>query len=57
MYFKGEKEDACWALIWVDYVLWIGPRGRVDEAKASLGKQFPVTDFGKAHFFLGIEMK
>jgi len=57
VYFKCEKEDACWALIWVDDVLWIGPRGRVDEAIASLGKYFPVTDLGKAHFFLGIEIK
>jgi len=26
VYFKGEKKDICWALIWVDDVLWIGPR-------------------------------
>jgi len=57
VYFKEEKEDTCWALIWVDDVLWIGPRGRVDEAKASLGRHFPVQDLGKAHFFLGIEIK
>ena len=28
----------------------------VDEAKAQLAKQFPVTDLGTAHFFLGIEI-
>ena len=28
----------------------------MNEAKASLAKHFPVTDLGKAHFFLGIEI-
>jgi len=53
---SAKSEDYCWVLIWVDDVLWIGPRGMVDEAKAQLAKQFPVTDLGTAHFFLGIEI-
>jgi len=54
---KSEKsDDYCWVLIWVDDVLWIGPRDMVDEAKSQLAKQFPVTDMGSAHFFLGIEI-
>jgi len=28
----------------------------VDESKSQLAKQFPVTDMGTAHFFLGIEI-
>jgi transposase InsO family protein len=57
VYYKGVKDDACWALIWVDDVLWIGGRKQVDEAKASLGRHFPVKDLGKAHYFLGIEIR
>ena len=54
---KNDKGDEyCWVLIWVDDVLWIGPRVMVDEAKAQLAKQFPVTNLGTAHFFLGIEI-
>jgi len=57
VYLKaGENGDYCWVLIWVDDVLWIGPRDMVDEAKSQLAKQFPVTDMGTAHFFLGIEI-
>ena len=54
---KSEKsDDYCWVLIWVDDVLWIGSRDMVDEAKSQLAQQFPVTDMGSAHFFLGIEI-
>ena len=54
---KNDKDDEyCWVLIWVDDVLWIGPRVMVEEAKAQLAKQFPVTNLGTAHFFLGIEI-
>ena len=54
---KNDKGDEyCWVLIWVDDVLWIGPRVMVDEAKTQLAKQFPVTDLGTAHFCLGIEI-
>jgi len=54
---KSEKsDDYCWVLIWVDDVLWIGPRDTVDETKSQLANQFPVTDMGTAHFFLGIEI-
>ena len=57
VYLKaGENGDYCWVLIWVDNVLWIGPWDMVDEAKSQLAKQFPVTDMGTAHFFLGIEI-
>jgi len=56
VYLKKKNNDYFWVLIWVDDVLWIGPRGMVDEAKAQLAKQFPVTDLGTAYFFLGIEI-
>jgi len=56
VYLKQKSEDYCWVLIWVDDVLWIGPRAMVDEGKAMLAKQFPVTDLGKAHSFLGIQI-
>ena len=59
MYLKKDDRSSnhCWVLIWVDDVLWVGPRAMVDGAKAQLAKQFPVTDLGTAHFFLGIEIK
>jgi len=44
VYLKQKSKDYCWVLIWVDYVLWIGPRAMVDQGKAILAKQFPVTD-------------
>ena len=28
----------------------------VDEGKAMLAKQFPITDLGRAHYFLGIQI-
>jgi len=56
VYLKQRSEDYCWILIWVDDVLWIGPRAMVDEGKAMLAKQFPVTDLGRAHNFLGIQI-
>ena len=56
VYLKKKNDHYCWVLIWVDDVLWIGPRAMVNEAKAQLAKQFPVTDLGTAHFFLGIEI-
>jgi len=48
---NNESDDYWWVLIWVDDVLWIGPRAMVDQVKAQLAKQFPVTDLGRAHFF------
>ena len=56
VYLNRKNDEYCWVLIWVDDVLWIGPRAMVDEAKTQLARQFPVTDFGTAHFFLGIEI-
>jgi len=56
VYLKQKSEDYCWVLIWVDDVLWIGPRAMVDDGKAMLAKQFPVTDLGRAHYFLGIQI-
>jgi len=54
---KDEKSDNyCWVLIWVDDILWVGPRTMVDEAKTLLAKQFPVMDLGRAHYFRGIEI-
>jgi len=52
----AESDNYSWVLIWVDNVLWIGPRTMVDEGKAMLAKQFPVTDLGRAHYFLGIQI-
>jgi len=56
IYLKQKSEENCWALIWVDDVMWIGLRAMVDEGKAMLAKQFPVTDLGRAHYFLGIQI-
>jgi len=56
VYLKNNGEDYCWVLIWVDNVLWVGPRTIVDEVKTLLANQFPVTDLGRAHYFLGIEI-
>jgi len=52
----AESDTYCWVLIWVDDVLWIGPRAMVDKGKAMLAKQFPVTDLGRAHYFLGVQI-
>jgi len=56
VYLKKKSDDYCWVLTWVDDVLWIGPRAMVDEGKAVLANQFPVTDLGRAHHFLGIQI-
>jgi len=56
VYLKSNGEDYCWVLIWVDDVLWVGPWTMVDEAKTLLANQFPVTDLGRGHYFLGIEI-
>jgi len=56
VYLKNNGEDYCWVLMWVDDVLWVGPRTMVDEGKTLLANQFPATDLERAHYFLGIEI-
>jgi hypothetical protein len=57
LFMKGARRQATYVLVWVDDMLVAGlKREEIAAVKELLGAVFDVCDFGKAMYFLGMEV-
>ena len=59
IYSKPETSGrpSCIIYLYVDDLLFCGPRGEINKIKEQLGKLVPLSDLGPARYIVGLEMR